>query len=151
VCVQKKEIMRKIFLAIAVIFFAANGRTQTTAPATKSIDKMVAFTNLEYEMGKIVFGVPLEYNVTIKNISKDTVVLKEVVAGCGCTTPKYRAGEKILPGKSTFITLGFNGSVSGEFIRTVDIFFNDGSLVKQAKFHGVSTVDSPAVKQPINR
>lgn len=142
--------MRKIFLVLAVVFFAANSHAQTTLPPAKNIDKMVAFTNLDYEMGKIIFGVPLEYNVTIKNISKDTVVLKEVVAGCGCTTPKYRAGEKILPGKSTFITLGFNGSVSGEFIRTVDIFFNDGSLVKQAKFHGVSTVDSPAVKPAIN-
>lgn len=143
--------MRKIFIALLVCFFAVNADAQTTAALAKEIDKIVSFTNLEYEMGKIVYGVPLEYNVTIKNISKDTVVLKEVVAGCGCTTPKYRAGEKILPGKSTFITLGFNGSVSGEFVRTVDIFFNDGSLVKQAKFHGVATVDSTTVKPAINR
>ncbi len=143
--------MRKIFFATFICFFAIHGQAQTVPPSTKNIDKILAFTNLDYDMGKIVYGVPLEYNVTVKNISKDTVVLKEVVAGCGCTTPKYRSGEKILPGKSTFITLGFNGSVNGEFVRTVDIFFNDGSLVKQAKFHGVSTVDSPAVKQAINR
>jgi hypothetical protein len=143
--------MRKIFLVAAICFFAVNSQAQTVPPPAKNIDKILSFTNLDYEMGKIVFGVPLEYNVTIRNISKDTVVLKEVVAGCGCTTPKYRSGEKISPGKSTFITLGFNGSVSGEFVRTVDIFFNDGTLVKQAKFHGVSTVDSPAVKQAVNR
>ncbi len=143
--------MRKIFFALAICFFTVKAQAQTAPPAGKDIDKILSFTNLDYEMGKIVYGIPLEYNVTIKNISKDTVILKEVVAGCGCTTPKYRAGEKILPGKSTFITLGFNGSVNGEFTRTADIFFNDGSLVKQAKFHGVSTVDSPAVKPAINR
>ncbi|MEO8174446.1 MAG: DUF1573 domain-containing protein, partial [Sediminibacterium sp.] len=142
--------MRKIFLVLVVCFFVGNADAQTAAAPPKNIDKMVAFTNLDYDMGKIVFGVPLEYNVTIKNISKDTVVLKDVVAGCGCTTPKFRSGEKILPGKSTYITLGFNGSVNGDFIRTVDIFFNDGSQVKQAKFHGVATVDSTTVKQAVN-
>ncbi|MEO7530789.1 MAG: DUF1573 domain-containing protein, partial [Sediminibacterium sp.] len=111
---------------------------------------MVLFTNIDYDMGKIATGQPLEYNVTIKNISSETVVLKEVKAGCGCTSPKYRTGEKILPGKSTYITLGFNGDAHGDFTKTADIYFNDGSLFKQAKFHGTAVNDSVSAKTPVN-
>src|ERR1700733_6714792 len=133
--------MKKIFLAAAVCFFIVSGHAHTTQ-APKNIDNMVTLTNADYDMGRIPAGKPLEYNVTIKNISKDTVILKEVKAGCGCTTPKYRTNEAILPGRSTFITLGFNGDAHGEFNKIADIYFNDGSLTKQVKFHGVAVADS---------
>ena len=141
--------MRKTALAVMICFCSLGSRAQVTPPAVKDIDKMVVFTNIDYNMGRIATGKPLEYNVTIKNISKDTLILKEVKAGCGCTSPKYRTGEKIVPGKSTYITLGFNGDAHGDFTKTADIYFNDGSLIKQAKFHGTaftdSTIGKPAV------
>ncbi len=136
--------MKKIFYAAMVCFLVVNAHAQTQAP--KNIDNMVTLTNADYDMGRIPAGKPLEYNVTIKNISKDTVILKEVKAGCGCTTPKYRTNEAILPGRSTFITLGFNGDAHGEFNKIADIYFNDGSLTKQVKFHGVAVADSTVQK-----
>ncbi len=138
--------MKKIFFAVVICFFVVNGQAQTQAP--KNIDNLVTLTNADYDMGRIPAGKPLEYNVTIKNISKDTVILKEVKAGCGCTTPKYRTNEAILPGRSTFITLGFNGDARGEFNKIADIYFNDGSLTKQVKFHGVAVADS-TVQKPV--
>lgn len=138
--------MKKILFA-AGCFFACSAHAQ----GVKDIDKMVQITNADYDMGRIPTGKPLEYNVSIKNISKDTVVLKEVKAGCGCTTPKYRTDEKIAPGKSTFITLGFNGSAVGQFEKTADVFFNDGSLFKQVKFRGNAVADSVSRGAAINR
>jgi hypothetical protein len=144
--------MKKIVMGGMVCFFAWKASAQTVITPAKDIDKMVLITNLDYDMGRIPSHRPLEFNVTIKNISTDTVVVKEVKAGCGCTTPKYRSNEKILPGKSTYITLGFNGDATGDFIKTADIFFNDGTLFKQVKFHGVAVVDSATVnKVAINR
>lgn len=136
--------MKILITACAFLLSAAAAQAQNGG---KDIDQLVQFTNADYNMGRIPAGKPLEYNVTIKNISKDTVVLKEVKAGCGCTTPKYRSEEKILPGKSTFITLGFNGGATGAFEKTADIYFNDGSLVKQVKFKGVAVTDSAQVNQ----
>ena len=130
------------FVYFLLLFIYAGA--QTGQPAPKNIDKILSFSNADYDMGKISAGKPLEYNVVIKNISKDTVVLQDVKAGCGCTTPKYRAGEKILPGKSTYIVLGFNGDAHGEFIKTADIFFNNG-LTKQVKFHGTAMPDSTSI------
>lgn len=136
--------MKKVYLIALMLFFYIGSQAQKTEPVN-NVDKLVSFTNADYDMGKIPSHKPLEYNVTIKNISKETVVLKEVKAGCGCTTPKYRSNEKILPGKSTYITLGFNGDATGPFEKVVDIYFNDGSAFKQLKFRGNAVADSSAV------
>lgn len=141
--------MRKLLLGILLCGATVNSEAQSL-PAPKNIDSMISLANADYDMGNIPSGRPLEYNVTIKNISKDTLVLKEVKAGCGCTTPKYRTNEKILPGKSTYITLGFNGDAHGGFSKVADIYFNDGSLTKQVKFRGVAVADSSVVKPAVS-
>ena len=145
----KRLIMRKIFVIAMACFMGTTASAQgtVTATVTKDIDKMVSFTNINYDFGRIPSRKPVEYNVTIRNIGTDTLVLKEVKAGCGCTTPKYRSNEKIAPGKSTFITLGFNGDATGQFERTVDIYFNDDMMFKQAKFHGFAVADSVGVNR----
>lgn len=141
--------MYKTLFAIVFYFFGSVLLAQTIVPAHTDIDKFLAFTNADYNMGKIPAGKPFEYNVTIKNISKDTLIIQEVKAGCGCTTPKYRTGETILPGKSTFITLGFNGDAHGVFSKFADIYFK-GGLTKQLKFNGETFTDSTNLKQLIN-
>ncbi|MCW3088195.1 MAG: hypothetical protein JWQ78_1581 [Sediminibacterium sp.] len=131
------------------IFFACQLSAQSApAPAKKDIDKVLTITNTDFDMGRIPAGKPLEYNLFITNIGADTLILLDVKAGCGCTTPKFRANEKLLPGKITYITLGFNGGANGEFTKFADIIFNDG-LSKQVKFHGVAVADSTTSK-PIN-
>ncbi len=131
-----------VYFLLAVIYCNAQ---QPAAQVVKNIDLFAGFTNADYDMGRIAAGKPLEYTVTIRNISKkDTLVLQDVKVGCGCTTPKFRVNEKIAPGKSTLIVLGFNGDAHGEFTKTADIIFND-NMVKQVKFRGVTYSDSPPV------
>ena len=132
-----KNILPFVFAGVLAIVLQA----QVSLQPKKDIDKIVSVSNADYDMGKIPVGKPLEYNLVIKNISKDTVILLDVKVGCGCTTPKFRAGESLLPGKSTFISLGFNGDAHGEFTKTADILFN-GGLTKQVKFHGITLSDS---------
>lgn len=137
---MKKALFFACFL-LCVIRAAAQ---DTAQQVKKDIDKLISITNADYDMGKISAGKPLEYNVTIKNISKDTLVLADVKVVCGCTSPKFRANEKIPPGKSTYIVLGFNGDARGEFVKTADIIFSDG-LVKQVKFRGVAVSEAPVI------
>ena len=141
--------MYKTLIALIFCFFGSVMYAQTIVATNTDIDKFVTFINADFNMGKIPAGKPLEYNVTIKNISKDTLIIQEVKAGCGCTTPKYRTGETILPGKSTFITLGFNGDAHGVFSKFADIYFK-GGLTKQLKFNGETYTDSTNQKQLIN-
>ncbi len=134
------------FIFVLAVLFQNNALGQTV-PVIE-VDKIVSITNTDYDMGRIPSGKPLEYSLIIKNISKDTVLLQEVKVGCGCTSPKYKAGEKIFPGMSTFITLGFNGGASGEFVKTADIFFS-GGLSKTVRFHGMAITDSTQIPKPV--
>ena len=138
--------MKRIIVLCSLFLLVQPLAAQTQVTVATEIDQLLSFTNADYDMGKIPSGKPLEYNVVIKNISKDTVVLKEVTAGCGCTTPKYRANEKIAPGKTTFITLGFNGGANGPFSKTALISFTNG-LSKSVQFKGVAVIDSTNIKQ----
>lgn len=140
--------MKRIISFVCVYLLSFNMQAQTVLQPKKDIDRIVSITNTDYDMGRIASGKPLEYNLVIKNISRDTIVLLDVKAGCGCTTPKFKAGESLLPGKGTFITLGFNGGANGEFSKTADIIFS-GELKKQVRFHGVAVSDSTAVKPPV--
>lgn len=138
--------MKKLIGLIYAFFSLMQLQAQTTNQLpVKDIDKIVSITNADYDMGKISSGKPLEYNLLIKNISSDTVMLLDVKVGCGCTTPKFKANESLLPGKSTFITLGFNGGATGEFSKFADIIFS-GGLAKQVKFRGVAIADAALIK-----
>ncbi len=105
------------------------------APAPKDVAKVLAFTNDNYDFGKIPAGKPTEYQVSIKNISSDTVTLKNVQVGCGCTTPKYDKDKRFGPGETITVTLGFSGNANGTFTKAVTLFFND-DVSKQVTFKG---------------
>ena len=131
--------MKKTLLII-IMFFAFVPIFAQTAPATsqvqKDINKVLKFTNDNYNMGSIPYGKPTEFVVTIENISAAPVTLNNVQVSCGCTTPKFQANAVIAPGQKTTVTLGFNGSAMGNFSKSATIFFSD-NLIKTVSFSGV--------------
>ena len=127
-------------LFIIIMFFAFVPVFAQTAPASsqvqKDINKVLKFTNDNYNMGTIPYGKPTEFVVTIENISAAPVTLNNVQVSCGCTTPKFQAGAIITPGQKTTVTLGFNGSAMGNFSKSATIFLSD-NLIKTVSFSGV--------------
>ena len=120
---------------------------QDSMSTPKDIQLIAEFTNADYNMGNVPMGKGAEFNVYIKNISSsDTLEIVDVKVSCGCTTPKYRSKDPILPGKSSYITLGFNGSGGGAFTKFADIIFKSGQS-KQVKFYGVAVAE-PAPASP---
>lgn len=140
--------MKKIVLmAIAAFCFGAVSAQTSQA---KDITKILEFRNDTYDFGKIPFGKPVEYNVTIKNISNDSVWIDNIKVGCGCTTPKYEPGKKFGPGQEMIVTLGFNGSTMGIFNKYADIYFNNNSFNKQVTFKGETFTDSQPAQPSTN-
>lgn len=130
----------KKFILFAFLFTVSAQLFAQTAPAKaqvqKDINKVLKFTNDNYNMGNIPFGKPTEFNVTIENISAAPVTLNNVQVSCGCTTPKFQSNQVIAPGQKTVVTLGFNGSAMGNFSKTATIFLSD-NLIKTVSFSGV--------------
>ncbi|HEX8462320.1 MAG TPA: DUF1573 domain-containing protein [Segetibacter sp.] len=146
--------MKKITLFFTGLFVAvlvnaqAPVTTASVVPATEQkadITKVLDFKEENHDFGKIPYGKPVDFDVTIKNISSDSVRIENVKVGCGCTTPKYEQGKAYAPGESFKVTLGFTGYADGPFEKFVDIFFNNG-MSKQIKFHGTGykVAETPA-------
>lgn len=130
----------KKFLLFAMLLVASTQLIAQTTPTStqvqKDINKVLKFTNDNYNMGNIPYGKPTEFNVTIENISAAPITLNNVQVSCGCTTPKFQANAVIAPGQKTIVTLGFNGASMGNFTKNATIFFSD-NLIKTVNFQGV--------------
>ncbi|HEX8331280.1 MAG TPA: DUF1573 domain-containing protein [Segetibacter sp.] len=148
--------MKKLTFILSTLFigFIANAQAPatTTSVATVApapdVDKVLEFKEANHDFGKIVFGKPVEFDVTIKNISKEPIKIERVNVQCGCTTPKYDATKVYAPGETFKVTLGFNGGTEGRFDKTADIFFSNGTS-KQIKFFGEG-YKVPETPAPVN-
>ena len=114
--------MKKILFALVILFGFLDVHAQTTTTPQVDIAKVLKFTNDNYDMGKIAFGKPTEFTVTIQNISNFNISLDNVMVGCGCTTPRYTKDQIILPGALASVVLGFNGSSVGNFTKSATLF-----------------------------
>jgi hypothetical protein len=148
--------MKKFTLLAATLFFFAAVNAQAPTPTTevkaagqevKDITKVLSFKNDNYNFGKIPQGKPVEFELEVKNISKDSVKIENVQVSCGCTTPKWQAGP-YAPGETFKITLGFNAAQMGQLGKTVTLMFS-GGLTKQVSFSG-ETFAAPENAAPKN-
>ncbi|MCU0338805.1 MAG: DUF1573 domain-containing protein [Spirosomaceae bacterium] len=104
--------MKKVFLFFAAFFvFAA------VSFAQKGVIK---FTKSENDFGKIEQGKPVTYNFEFTNNGPDPIVLGNVSASCGCTTPEW-SREPILQNKKGFVKATFNAGSMGVFNKTVTV------------------------------
>ncbi|GHT58682.1 hypothetical protein AGMMS50239_03700 [Bacteroidia bacterium] len=62
---------------------------------------------------------------TVKNNTKAPIILSEVRASCGCTTPDWTKGP-IEAGKTGTVTATYNPSGTGPFEKTVTINVSEG-------------------------
>ena len=133
--------MKKAFLPIvALLCFAtsfANPQKKLKAKATTEVaykvisedqegekaaetKSPIAFKELKHSFGKIKQGVPVTYEFSFKNISKEPVVIESAKAGCGCTTPEYNKAP-IAKGATDKIKVTYNAASVGSFTKQVTV------------------------------
>src|SRR5687768_7325934 len=96
--------MKKILFTLALVTaFGAASYAQSTDAGT------FKFKEETWDFGTIPQGTPVKHNFTFTNAGKAPIVIQNVQASCGCTTPTWPK-EPILPGKSDVIEVGFNAA-----------------------------------------
>lgn len=109
--------MKKILFTLAlVVAVGATSFAQSTAGEFK-------FKEETWDFGTIPQGKPVKHNFTFTNNGKAPIVIQNVQASCGCTTPVWPK-EPILPGKSEVIEVGFNAAAAGGFNKSITITSN---------------------------
>ncbi len=71
-----------------------------------------------HSFGKIPQGRPVTHIFEVTNTGKEPLLLENVQASCGCTTPEW-SREPIAPGATVPIKVGYNAYAEGHFNKTV--------------------------------
>ena len=111
--------MLKRIIAIITFFilhssFFTNVNAQSLTPVYKEVD-----------CGELLFKKPATYVVDLRNNTSNTVEIKDVDTGCGCTTASYTKGG-IMPNGTAQVALTFDAKQLGHFDRVVRVFTSDG-------------------------
>lgn len=119
--------MKKIFLLVCFAASAFITQAQTAATTNTTITKTAEVIQLKetaYDFGKIQQGRPVTHNFELVNIGKEPLMLENVQASCGCTTPEW-SKDAIQAGATTIIKVGYNAASEGPFNKTITITYND--------------------------
>lgn len=117
--------MRKTFLSILTLFITAIALGQ--AKQAQAVPEVILAKETSFDFGRIPQGKPVTHNFVITNIGKDPLIIENVQASCGCTTPEW-SKDAVDAGKSTEIKVGYNSASEGPFEKTITVVYNKGQM-----------------------
>ncbi|WP_205514494.1 DUF1573 domain-containing protein [Longitalea arenae] len=142
--------MKSLLLLVCFSAFAFVSKAQTstgTTPAATKPAEVVQLKETSYDFGKIPQGRPVTHNFELVNIGKEPLMLENVQASCGCTTPEW-SKEAIQPGATSVIKVGYNAANEGAFNKTITIIYNNNQT-KVLNITG-SVYKGPTTSAPVN-
>ncbi|MGV3611269.1 MAG: DUF1573 domain-containing protein [Fluviicola sp.] len=101
-------------------------RLEAASSTSMKIDKEV------HDFGKIMTGSENQCTFTVTNTGDKPLILSDVKASCGCTTPSKPEGP-IAPGKSDKIEVGFKPNGPGASEKTITITANTNPRITVVK------------------
>jgi hypothetical protein len=118
-------------LITALLLVTSAGAQQITDKKTEKKDgPVLTLQEDNHDFGKIVEGVVATYEFKFKNTGTQPLILTEVHASCGCTTP-FCPKDPIMPGQTGIIKVAYNSlNRPGVFNKTVTISDNVEGDVK---------------------
>lgn len=141
---MKKTITISLLLfGMAAAAQQQNRQTTVSQPAKEAIE----IKETSHDFGKIPQGRPVTYNFEVKNTGKKPLLIENVQAACGCTTPEW-SQEPVAPGASTQIKVGFNAAAEGHFSKSITIIYNNNQT-KGLTITG-DVFPMPATSAPLN-
>jgi hypothetical protein len=111
-----------LFVASCAFLSAQSSNTPTTVQENLNAPE-ISFENLVHDYGTMKKGADGKCVFTFTNNGKEPLILGEVRATCGCTTPGWTK-DPVLPGKSGEIVAVYDTNRMGEFSKTIIINSN---------------------------
>lgn len=113
----------KHVLAILTVFLTFQFTSKAENPAAK-----IQFTSTEHDFGNQPQGKPVTWEFEFTNQGKEALVLDNVSASCGCTTPTWTK-EPVLPQKKGTVSAQYNMAREGTFTKSITVTTKDGETV----------------------
>ena len=115
--------MKKIALIcmFATLAFVANAQEEkNTTPVNGA---KIRFEEMEHQYGNIAKGSDGNCEFAFWNEGNEPLILQNVRASCGCTTPSYTQ-KPVMPGEKGTIKVHYNTNNVGGFSKTVTVTSN---------------------------
>ena len=106
----------------ATLAFAAGAQNEEKKEVPANGAK-IRFEEMEHQYGTIQKGGNGDCEFTFWNDGNEPLILQNVKASCGCTTPSYTQ-KPIMPGQSGTIKVHYNTNNVGGFSKTVTVTSN---------------------------
>ena len=137
--------MKKALVVLVMLFAAVGVFAQQ---ATNDTLPIIKFEKLEHNFGKIKEGTLATYSFVFENVGKTPLILTNVIASCGCTTPEWPK-EPIMPGKKATIKAAYNSyGRPGQFHKAITVKSNAG-LDVVLSIKGDVLVNAPDPVSPV--
>jgi|SRR6478736_9872975 len=136
--------MKKLLFLLAFAVCAKAGFSQVTAakPEAKAEVAVAAFDTQAFDFGKIKQGVPATHEFKFTNKGKVPMIITNVQASCGCTTPDWTK-DPIPPGGQGFIKATYNAAALGAFTKSVTVTSNVENGFVQLTIRGEVAAENP--------
>ncbi|MDW8273195.1 MAG: DUF1573 domain-containing protein [Chitinophagales bacterium] len=131
-----KNILLILFIGSSISLLSQN-KESNSEPAANPNAPVFKFEEEVFDFGEVPEGPQVTHEFKFKNVGKEPLILTNVKASCGCTTPSW-SKEPILPGKEGSITATYNtqGRV-GPFTKAITITSNASEPTKVITIKGV--------------
>jgi hypothetical protein len=130
-------------LCFATLTFTLKAQTATEAKP----DDVLQLKETTWNFGKIQQGRPVTHNFEIVNTGKEPLMLENVQASCGCTTPEWTR-DAIQPGATSVIKVGYNAAAEGTFQKLITIRYHNNQT-KTMTISG-TVFKGPTTSAPLN-
>ena len=134
--------MKKLLFSLLLVaaFGSAVAQDQPAATPAPSSNAKVKFETITHNFGNVIEGQIARYDFKFTNTGTDPLILSNVQASCGCTSPKWPR-EPIEPGASAVVTAEYNSSGRpGNFTKNIFVYSNGGDVTL--------TITGIVVKEP---
>ncbi|WP_138506566.1 DUF1573 domain-containing protein [Spirosoma lacussanchae] len=117
--------------------FSCDNRQQgQTAQATASakMPKITFAENGIYDFGQLTEGDTVEHDFAFTNTGEFPLIINNITASCGCTTPEWPR-EPVAPGAKSSIKVRFNSrGKMGQQNKTITVFANTDPAMTDLQF-----------------
>ena len=123
--------MKKLLFFAALVLISKTGFGQVSPSATTTNTDMAvaAFDAQSFDFGKIKQNVPATHEFKFTNNGKVPMVITNVQASCGCTTPDW-SKTPVPPGATGFVKATYNATNVGAFTKSVTVTANvEGGMI----------------------
>ncbi len=101
--------------------FTINGNgNKKTNKAVADKTAAIKWTNQQISVGEIPQGKPVTFEFVFTNAGKEPVLITDVKASCGCTTPDY-SKSPVKPGEKGIVKAVYNAAAIGAFTKNVTV------------------------------